>query len=200
MLTVLQFFIGKGWALFYSPGEAMQRSMIFVALLLIMGISATCEVRSHYFHDMDTNFYLYASWPGLLILALNLSLLGASWLTTWDTYLSETSPVLRSYYRMVSLAAGVYFASLPVISVVAGTLAPWVVRKVVERTEMGSRFVAMVLLMACLWPSRVDALVAARLKNRTQDSLMKVDETGMEELGEAPRPTEDAVFKPPLVV
>merc|ERR1712194_571451 len=105
-------------------------------------------------------------------------LLGASWLMTWDAYLSESSPALRSYYCTVSLAAGVYFASLPVICVISGALSPWVVRKVVERTELCSRFIATVLLLVCLRPSRVDALVAAR----PQTSLMRNAETCMEKL------------------
>jgi len=187
LLTVLQFFIGKGWALFASPEQKTQRCMIFVALLLVMGVSTACEIRAHYFHDMDTHFYLYESWPGLLILTLNLGLLGASWLMTWDAYLSEPSPALRSYYCTVSLAAGVYFASLPIICVISGALSPWVVRKIVERTELCSRFIATVLLLLCLWPSRVDALVAAR----SQTSLMMSGEACTDKPGEATAPEQN---------
>merc|ERR1719356_1667562 len=158
--------------------------VIGVSLVLLMTLSAGCEIRAHYFHDMDTNFYLYESWPGLLILTLNLGLLGASWLMTWDAYLSETSPAIRSYYCTVSLAAGVYFASLPVICVISGALSPWVVRKMVERTELCSRFIATVLLLVCLWPSRVDALVAAR----SQTSLIRHGETCTDKPSEATAP------------
>merc|ERR1712032_89103 len=147
---------------------------IALALLALMTLSVGCEIHAHYFHDMGTNFYLYESWPGLLILGLNLSLLSASALMTWDTYLHETSPLVRSFYRLTSFAGGIYFASLPAMCLLAGILSPWVVRKYVERAEMGSRFAATTLLLLGLWPSRVDALVSARLKNRSQPNLIKV--------------------------
>ena len=57
----------------------------------------------------------------------------------------------------------------------------------VERTELCSRFIATVLLLVCLWPSRVDALVAAR----SQTSLIRHGETCLEKPDETTAPEQN---------
>merc|ERR1712085_71356 len=79
---------------------------------------------------------------------------------------------VKWFYSVVSAACGIYFASLPVVCLLAELLNPWVRRKYVERYELVARFAATLLLAICLRPSQVNSLVAARLKNGEEPQLL----------------------------
>eukprot|EP00928_Gymnodinium_smaydae_P018540 TRINITY_DN17058_c0_g2_i1.p1 TRINITY_DN17058_c0_g2~~TRINITY_DN17058_c0_g2_i1.p1 ORF type:complete len:494 (-),score=103.23 TRINITY_DN17058_c0_g2_i1:68-1462(-) len=191
LLTVLQFMIAKGFALF-TPEERAKRLAIAGVLAGVITVSVGCEIWEQYYHDQSTSFYLHESWPGRLSLALNLCLLTAAWRFTWLTYSRETQPEVKRFYVLASAACGVYFAALPVICLLAELLDPWVRRKYVERVEVSARFVASATLFACLLPSRVASLVAARLKNRDAPGLLgdeAFEENELSELREVARAT-----------
>jgi len=195
LLTVLQFLIAKGWALMFTPDEACLRGVIVVALFASIGLSVACEIHEQYFHDQRTTFYLYEDWTGYLICGLNLGLLSLAWFLTYRTYKAEAAEDVKGFYCVVSVACGIYFAALPVIAVVATLLSPWVVRKYIERVELTARFIATVLLVRVLRPSRLDVLVARRMKNpvaneqevmlRDQGSAVAAQDFSEQELEEA---------------
>merc|ERR1712242_517393 len=103
------------------------------------------------------------SWPGLIILGLNLCLLVAAWLLICRSFRREQCREVRAFYCSVLLACGIYFASLPAVCVLAAREEPWWRRKVVERAELGSRCAATGMLLFCLRPSYVDLLAALSL-------------------------------------
>merc|ERR1712037_155969 len=78
-------------ALAYAEEEQYSRAWIFAAIAGVFLLSVGCEIYGEFFRDESASLYLYESWPGLLILALNLGLLAAAWLSTWDTYWKESS-------------------------------------------------------------------------------------------------------------
>merc|ERR1712032_499401 len=162
LLILLQFLVAKGMALAYAEEEQCSRTGIFAAIAGVCLLSVGCEIYGEFFRDESASLYLYESWPGLLILALNFGLLAAAWLSTWDTYWKESSGEVRAFYRLASAANGVYFASLPVMCLLASLLAPYVRSKYVERAELSARLAASALLLLCLWPSYLDAMVSAR--------------------------------------
>merc|ERR1712037_347585 len=149
-------------ALAYAEEEQYSRAWIFAAIAGVFLLSVGCEIHGEFFRDESASLYLYESWPGLLILALNFCLLAAAWLSTWDTYWKESSREVRAFYCLASAANGVYFASLPVMCLLASLLAPYVRSKYVERAELAARLAASALLLLCLWPSYLDAMVSAR--------------------------------------
>jgi len=122
-----------------------------------------CEVYGLHFRDQSTTLYLYQSWPGLAILALNMGLLFTSWFWLWQAHNSETSPDVREIQRYVAIACGIYFASLPIICLLAQLLSPWVRRGIVEGVELLARCLATSVLLVTLRPSRLDATVALRI-------------------------------------
>jgi len=162
VLVLLQFLVAKGLALVYGEEEQGLRAGIAAALAAVFLLSAGCEVYGEFFRDQSASLYLYESWPGTLILGLNLCLLGAAWVSTWDSYSKESAREVRAFYRLASVANGVYFASLPAVCLLASLLSPWVRSKYVERVELTARLAASALFLLCLWPSRLDALVGAR--------------------------------------
>jgi hypothetical protein len=171
-LTILQILIAKGWVFLFTPEEQKQRVAIVSALLGVICVSVGCEIWEQYFHDQSTSFYLHESWPGYIILTLNVFLLAAAWHFLWVSYTKETEPQVRRFYTLSSVACGIYFASLPVVCILAELFEPWVRRKYVERVEISTRFVATAMLVLCLRPTNVSRLVSVRLKNRDATVLL----------------------------
>lgn len=163
VFSILQLLVAKGWALFYSPEEVARRRMVFCTLGLIVAISFGCEVNAQWFHDASTTLYLYESLPGTLILILNVVLFIEAYRSMLDTYRHETSDEVRYFYFLVSLVMWVYFMTLPLICVLAVSFDPWVRAKYVARAEVFSRLSATGVLAYCLRPTRLDAMINARL-------------------------------------
>lgn len=176
-LTILQILIAKGWVFLFTPEEQQQRVAIGFALLGVISVSVGCEVWEQYFHDQSTSFYLHESWPGYVILTLNLFLLAAAWHFMWVSYTRESEAQVRSFYKFSSVACGIYFVSLPAVCLLAELLDPWVRRKYVERVELSTRFVSTAMLVLCLRPTNVSRLVSIRLKNRDATVLLSDGET-----------------------
>merc|ERR1712232_137895 len=155
-------------ALFYAPGELVQRRLMICTLGGIILISIACEVHADFFHDWSTELYLYESWPGMLILVLNLLLFGEAWRSMYETYHHETSKEVRIFYIVISSSSLLYFMSLPVMCILALSFDPWVRLKYVNRAEVASRAAATLLFAFCLRPTRLDAMVNARLEEGLQ--------------------------------
>merc|ERR1712032_1476878 len=155
LLTLLQLLTAKGWALFYAPEELIQRQLMICILGGIILTSIACEIHADYFHDWSTALYLYESWPGMVILLLNVVLFAEAWRSMRETYRHETSEEVRIFYVVISASSLLYFLALPVICVLAAAFDPWVRAKYVNRAEVGSRFVTTLLLGFCLRPSRL---------------------------------------------
>lgn len=174
LLNLLQLLVAKGWALFYSPEEVARRRVMFCVLGAIIALSVGCEINAEWFHDASTTIYLYESLPGTVILILNLILFVESFRSMLDTYRHETSEEVRIFYFMVSSVLFAYFLTLPSICVLAVAFDPWVRAKYVARAEVTSRFFSTAVLAYCLRPTRLDAMINARL------------EDGLEPIGEMP--------------
>merc|ERR1719203_1023510 len=97
-----------------------------------------------------------------------LYLSGLLFLETWrsmcEAYRREASEEVRVFYAMISAASLVYFMTLPVLCTLSSAFAPYVRAKYISRAEVASRFIATLILAVCLRPSRLDAMVNARLE------------------------------------
>jgi len=162
LLVILQYFVVVGWPLVFEQAEKQWRSFIILGVAGILALSVGCEIHGEFFRDQSTTLFLYNSWPGHLILALNLWLLGGALLLTYRIHGKETSAEVRSFYRMTSAASLFFFSSLPLVCLLASCFEPWVRRTYVERAELAARLLTTALFLFCLWPSRLDAMVSAR--------------------------------------
>jgi len=179
-LSLLQLLVAKGWALFYSPGEAYQRRVVICLLGWIIFMSLACEVHSEFFHDWSADIYMYESWTGTTILVFNLFLFLETWRSMRITYRHETSEEVRVFYVAIAASALIYFLSLPILCIVASKISPWARAKWVARGEFIARLLATLLLCFALKPSRLDAMVNSRLENSqtvlSEDGEDSVDE------------------------
>lgn len=167
LLASLQVLTAKGWALFfYAPQEEpLARGQLAIcALAGIICTSAACEIHADYLHTSSTTLCIYESWPGFAVLSLNVLLFLEAWRSMRETYRLETSDKVRVFRVVMSAASLAYFLALPLACILAVAFAPWVRAKYISRAEVASRLLASLLLAFCLRPSRLDAMVNARLE------------------------------------
>merc|ERR1712187_466474 len=62
------------------------------------------------------------------------------------------------------MASSVFFLTLPLMTILALTLDPWVRAKYVARAEVASRLAATLILCYCLRPSNLEGMVNARVE------------------------------------
>jgi len=164
LLSILQLLLAKGWALFYSPQQLLQRQLMVCFLGLIIAISVGCEIHAVFFHDWSAQIYVYESWPGTSVLAMNTVLFLEAWRSMRDTIQVEVAVEVRNFYVCVFGVCILYFLSLPIVVTLASLLDPWARAKWVDRVEVGSRLLATSLLGFLLRPSRLDVLINARME------------------------------------
>lgn len=189
MLTLLQLLTAKGWSLFYGRRELTQRSLMIGALCCIILLSACCEIHADYAQDWSTTLYLYEHWTGMLILFLNVLLFGVAWRSMCEVYARESSEEVRVFYVMISASSLVYFLTLPLLCILSAAFAPWVRAKYISRGEVAARLIATAMLAYCLRPSRLDAMVNARLA----EGLGTVGEMGDEDAEDAEEGAEELI-------
>lgn len=163
-MSILQLLLAKGWALFYSPQQLLQRQLIVAAVLLMILVSILCELHEVLFHDWSAQIYMYENWSGITVLFLNCALFIEAWRSMRDTYLVEESEEVRRFYVWVMGVSILYFLSLPLVCILASMLSPWVRAKYVDRTEVLCRFSTTLFLGYLLRPSRMDAMLSARMQ------------------------------------
>lgn len=163
LIMLLLFSIARGWALLTSPGNQRQWNVIVGVLATIVAISMGCEYHGEYFHDTSTTYYLYESWPGLVILLLNFFLFAWCLVTMWGTFAAETCEEARGFYRFALVICLFFFISLPAMCVTASLISPWYRRQWAIGIELATRCAVTAALVHCLQPSRLNALSSARL-------------------------------------
>ncbi|CAJ1328882.1 unnamed protein product, partial [Effrenium voratum] len=168
LLAILQLLLAKGWALFYSPQQLLQRQVLMGAVLLIILLSVLCELHEVLFHDWSAQIYMYENWSGIIILMLNCCIFLEAWRSMRETFLLETSDEMRRFYVYVSGVSILYFLTLPLVCLLASMLARWVRAKYVDRAEVGCRFLATLLLAWLLRPARMDAMINARMEESVE--------------------------------
>merc|ERR1719330_815191 len=194
-IAVLQLFIARGRGFLQSPSEYSRRRVVQVAVTIYVLAAVGSEVYEQYFRHLDwsTTVYFYASWPGLLLVALNTLLFFDVMRSTLQVFKSgDLSPDLRRFYLRTAVVASLYFLALPAVVLIAKFVAPWCRSKVVDRVEVSTRFVACCMLVYCLWPSRLDLLVNARLDlsvdgAEPKESLMALSSAGRIDVQLAPQ-------------
>jgi len=165
VLSMLQLFVARGKGLVDAPEEWVRRCYLRVVLLGTVVMSVGCELYGRSYLDWSTTLYFYSSWPGTIVLLLNIGLfVDVCTSTLWLYRQPETSAAILRFYGLTSAVALLFFATLPVTCALAHIFAPWHRKKFIARTEIGMRFVATALLACCLRPSRLDAAVGARLQ------------------------------------
>merc|ERR1719296_185842 len=165
-LGLLQLFVSRGRDFLQSPREFTRRTVVQISVLIFILVAVVSEIYEQYYAHLDwsTTVYFYSSKPGAVVLLLNILLFIDVVRSTRQLFQKgDLTPQLRQFYLRTAICAGLYFLALPVLVGVAFNLNAWLRRKWVERIEILSRFVVCGLLAYCLWPSRLDHIIDARL-------------------------------------
>lgn len=194
-IALLQLFLVRGRGFLQSPSEYTRRCVVQISVALYVAIALGSEVYEQYFGHLDwsVTVYFYSSRPGMVLVTLNVALFVDVMRSTVQLFRrGDLSPELRGFYMRAAGVAALYFLALPLVVLVATVIEPWARTKVVERVEVLSRFLVSCALVYCLWPSRLDHLVNARLDlsmdgAEPKETLMSLSQTASIDVQLAPR-------------
>lgn len=162
---ILIILIAKGAA--FSVGKLKrirEYPVILAALLFAIGLSLASEIHELYFHDPWSSYDLYETIPGKVTLLINLVLQAVVFGLVWQAYRGDAFAEVRAFYRGVLVASLVQFTSQLLTLILAQYLAVYLVRKIIERIDLGTHFVVTVLLLRTLQPIRIHGIVVERSK------------------------------------
>lgn len=173
-LALLQLFVARGTDFLSDPAEVSRAFFVHFMAVVYLAVSIGAEVYSRYFqHSSRSNtLYLYASWPGFIVATLNCLLLADILRSSWDLFKRpdiQNSPVVKAFFTRTTIAAVLYFMTLPLMIIMANAMEPWNRRKYVDRAEVISRFVICAILAFVLWPSTVDDVMEQKLRKQRTD-------------------------------
>merc|ERR1740121_2234800 len=198
-LALLQLFVSRGRDFLQSPREFTRRTVVQISVLIFIALAVGSEIYEQYYAHLDwsTTVYFYSSKPGAVVLLLNILLFIDVVRSTRQLFQKgDMTPQLRQFYLRTAICAGMYFLALPILVGVALNLNPWLRRKWVERIEILSRFFVCGLLAYCLWPSRLDHIIDARLSAAAgegkPDNLASLNE---EEMGVSLQPVRETAHE-----
>lgn len=176
----LQLYIASGHALLDSVDEFAQRLFFEVLVVSLTLVTVVCEVYADYFGNRDStlSLHFYESWSGWAVMTLNTLLFVQTCRAMHGAHvLEEKSRAVRRFYFFTFVSASLYFLSTPAMCVLTKLLEPWHRRKVINASELCVRFVATVVLLCYLRPSKFDAVIAARLERPgTREVAMEMSE------------------------
>lgn len=165
-LALLLLFVSRGRDFLQSPREFTRRTVVQLSVVVFVLLAVGSEICEQYYAHLDwsTTVYFYSSKPGFVILAMNMALFLDVVRSTRQLFAKgDMMPELKQFYIRIAMCACLYFLALPILVAVAFNFNAWLRRKWVERIEVLSRFIVCGVLAYCLWPSRLDHIIDARL-------------------------------------
>merc|ERR1712226_413369 len=102
LLSMLQLYVARGNALLRSDEEKTRRCVLRLIIVGTFLISLGCEAYGRYYSNLDwsTTLYFYESWPGMIVLTLNLLLFFEVCRSTRILFKKpETSRAILRFYR-----------------------------------------------------------------------------------------------------
>ena len=121
-------------------------------------IIATCLLYAWAAVDWDPayRYYIYESFPGILVILLRLIMFMWFLRSLLETYRLETMKERKLLYKIVAGLYSLWFLSLPLIVLAAYLLDPWYRSKVVRTMSYSAHAIALLCFGILFWPSRAE--------------------------------------------
>eukprot|EP01132_Coremiostelium_polycephalum_P004083 gene4083-5111_t len=151
-LILLLIFISKGWAI--SRVTIDEKKIIFG---VVGGLSILYLIMFIWYQaglDPASSVYMYDTVPGILLLiARSLAMIWFMW-CAYNTYMEEQHPAKRQFFLYFGVSFVFWFLSLPLISIIAAGVEPWVRQKTVLAIYVTFNALALYIISFLLSPSR----------------------------------------------
>ncbi|DBA01311.1 TPA: hypothetical protein N0F65_001816 [Lagenidium giganteum] len=149
---LLALLVAKGWTINSVTLEGQEK--LSCLMISILGLYLSMAMWYLIWLDPASTLYIYDSWPGVGICALQLGVLGWFIMTILETRAFEEASSKRRFFVQIGSLFVLYLLSLPIIVVIASFLSPWVREKIVAGVTISVEFCIYVALIYLLWPSR----------------------------------------------
>eukprot|EP00455_Lapot_gusevi_P029449 TRINITY_DN3152_c0_g2_i1.p1 TRINITY_DN3152_c0_g2~~TRINITY_DN3152_c0_g2_i1.p1 ORF type:complete len:424 (+),score=143.04 TRINITY_DN3152_c0_g2_i1:68-1339(+) len=173
-MLFLLLLLSTGWCI--STENITHRSRI-ITTFLALSASYLLLLLWAAGRDPASTLYVYDSFPGACIVALNVAALAMflSWLR--ESHDAENDPEKKAFYWRLGVSYGWWFASLLVVVLIAGILSPWVREKVVTTIQLTVDVVAYAGMVFLLWPSRANNNFKISTPNISEEYDSLINET-----------------------
>ncbi|KAJ0404723.1 hypothetical protein P43SY_006293 [Pythium insidiosum] len=149
---LLAMLVAKGWTINSVALEGQEK----MSCLMISILALYLSMAMWYLVWMDpaSTLYIYDSWPGVGICALQLGVLAWFATTLLETRAYEEAASKRRFFLQMGALFAVYIIALPIIVLIASVLSPWVREKIVTGVSTSIDLCIYSALIFLLWPSR----------------------------------------------
>lgn len=170
-LLTLLLLLAQGWSI---STESITDSGKVLFVIVGMGVSYFLLLLWAGARDRASTLYIYDSFPGMLIIMLNLAAGAVFAYSIYHTRANETHADKKQFYTILGLAYLPWFVSLSVVVAVATALSPWVRERIVASIQISVDLVAYSGLIYFLWPTRFNHYfkVVAPSVSEEYDSLI----------------------------
>ena len=153
-LALLVLLVAKGWTITSNEIRGRRTLFCFIGAMII----ATCLLYAWAAVDWDpaSTYYIYESFPGILVILLRLIMFMWFLRSLLETYRLETMKERKLLYKIVAGLYSLWFLSLPLIVLAAYLLDPWYRSKVVRTMSYSAHAIALLCFGILFWPSRAE--------------------------------------------
>jgi hypothetical protein len=149
---LLAMLVAKGWTINAITLDGQEQ--LTCLMISILGLYLSMAMWYLVWLDPASTLYIYDSWPGVGICALQLVVLAWFSTTILDTRAFEEAASKRRFFLHIGALFAAYIIALPVIVLIASVLSPWVHEKVVATLTSVVDIGVYSALIYLLWPSR----------------------------------------------
>jgi len=146
--------IAKGWAITKTQLEDRKANLIMIIILFLA--YTALFIWQNLGMDHASDIYVYESPPGIVVIVIRAIAMVWFLYCLRSTFAEENHPTKRKFYLWFGVSYLVWFSILPLITVIAAAVDPWVRMKTVFILYVTSNAVALAGLGFLLWPTRAN--------------------------------------------
>eukprot|EP01006_Ploeotia_vitrea_P037471 TRINITY_DN66132_c2_g1_i1.p2 TRINITY_DN66132_c2_g1~~TRINITY_DN66132_c2_g1_i1.p2 ORF type:complete len:375 (+),score=170.14 TRINITY_DN66132_c2_g1_i1:412-1536(+) len=152
VFTLQLILIAQGWTI--STDELRNRASLHTLFGLTVLAYGALVLWNMTTRDPASTLYVYESWPGVLLIALDIVM--GLWFVKAivSSHNDEDDESKRYFYRLIGFCYVLFFFTLPAVVLAAHNLQPWVREKTVTTISLLVVTLDYVLMAVLLWPTR----------------------------------------------
>ncbi|EGC34910.1 hypothetical protein DICPUDRAFT_34248 [Dictyostelium purpureum] len=164
---LLLILISKGWAI--SRVTIDEKRIVFAVIGVLSFLYLFMFIWYKAGEGIASTTYMYDTAPGIVLLvARGLAMIWFMW-CGYSTYMEETHPAKRNFYTLFGISFVIWFLILPMISVIAAAVEPWVRERIVTSFYVTANAIGFVAVTYLLSPSRSGDLIAPATKTSAEE-------------------------------
>jgi hypothetical protein len=148
--------IARGWGITYPTLQYLQAQRIALLITLVTFVIAYAVLFCVQMFALDpaTTLFVYASVPGWILNGVRFLVLVYFVWALQGTFVADPDRSKKLFYLVFGGVFGLWFLSLPILTLLSLAFAPWDEQKIVVSIYLVIEFAAFVTMVVLLLPSR----------------------------------------------